>query len=166
LILNIIKDIINFDQIQKKWHIIEMIGSNKANETLSDLLDKSPFSCVLGDILRIACYEAGGKPGMIVHPAFDKKGNLIYTIMKFNHEVGEVLRQNGAFLAVDVNRKSVKDAIQQDSSIVMEKIEELFEITSNLNLETDLGWYSANSENEMEVFTLFRELTELIIGVK
>lgn len=143
-----------------------MIGSNKANETLSDLLDKSPFSCVLGDILRIACYEAAGKRGMIVHPAFDKKGDLIYTIMMFNHEIGEVLRANGAFLAVDMNRKSVREAIQKDPSILMEKIEEIFEITSNLNLETDLSRYSVNSENEMEVFTLFRELTELIIGVK
>ena len=70
------------------------------------------------------------------------------------------------FLAVDVNRKSVKDAIQKDPSIIMEKIEELFEINSNLNLETNLSRYSVNSENETEVFTLFRELTELIIGVK
>jgi hypothetical protein len=143
-----------------------MIGSNKANETLSDLLDKSPFSCVLGDILRIACYEAAGKPGMIVHPVFDKKGNLVYTIMKFNREVGEVLRQNGAFLAVDVNRKSVKEEIQKDPSVVLEKIEELFEITSNLNLKTDLDRYSVNSENEMDVYTLFRDLVELIIEAK
>ena len=70
------------------------------------------------------------------------------------------------FEEVSINELENQTEEDHNKEELEEKIEELFEITSNLNLETDLGWYLANSENEMEVFTLFRELTELIIGVK
>ncbi|MFX1507081.1 MAG: hypothetical protein ACFFDC_13380, partial [Promethearchaeota archaeon] len=87
-------------------------------------------------------------------------------IMKFDREVGKVLSQSEAFFTVDMNRKGVKEVIQKNPSILMEKIEELFDIPINMNPETDLSRYSVNSENEMEVFALFRELIEVIIRVK
>lgn len=146
--------------------IIEMIGTNKANETLSDLIDKGPFSSALGDILRIACYEAAGKPGMVVHPSFDKIGSLIYTIMKFDRGVGKVLSQKGAYLAVDMNRKSVKGVLQNNPSTLMEQFEKIFNITKNMNLGIDLQRFSVDSECEKDVFTLFRELVEIILKVK
>jgi hypothetical protein len=88
--------------------VVEMIGYYKGNETISDLMGKGPFSSVLGDTLRIACYGATGKPGMVAHSSINKDGDLVYPLMIFDQTVTDALRHHGAQLAIDINRKKLE----------------------------------------------------------
>jgi hypothetical protein len=144
--------------------IVEMIGYYKGNETLSDLMEKGPFSSVLGDTLRIACYGVAGKPGMVVHASINKAGDLEYTLMIYDQVATDALRQHGAQLAIDINRKKVKGLLSEEKQSFMEQLKKIFKITSNIDFGPDLHRFSVDSTDIMCIFTVFRELVEIILN--
>lgn len=143
--------------------IVEMIGYYKGNETLSDLMEKGPFSSVLGDTLRIACYGAAGKPGMVAHASINKAGDLEYMLMIYDQVATNALRQHGAQLAIDINRKKVKGLLSEGKQTFIEQLKKIFKMTSNIDFGPDLHRYSVDSSDVMCIFAVFRELVEIIL---
>ncbi len=141
--------------------IVEMVGSNKG-QLLKDSM-KNPMSNVIGDMLRIACYRALGKPGMITYVHYDNSGNLNYSIIAFNKRVGKVLREAGAYLAVDINRPQVRRLYQESHEQVIKQFEKVFKIMPNLDPNADLLRYAVSEGDEIYIYDQFLKLISIIL---
>ncbi|MFW9904740.1 MAG: hypothetical protein ACFFFH_10435 [Candidatus Thorarchaeota archaeon] len=144
--------------------IIEMIGNAKGNYRNVNLINHgSPFNSVIADMLRVACYNAAGKSGMVVYGHFRKTGNLIYTIIVFNKETVDKLRYEGANLAVDMSRPRVRNLLQDGHHVIMDQLQKVFKIPSDLDLGPNLLKFSLDSATNDELFGLFLKLIKLIL---
>lgn len=142
--------------------IVEMVGTNKG-QLLQDS-KKNPFSNVIGDILRIACYRALEKPGIITYVHYDSLGNLNYTIISFNKRVGKALREAGAYLAVDINRPQVRRLYQKSQKQVINQFEKVFKIKPNLDPIVDLQKYAIDGADVTNIYEQFLKLVNIILG--
>ncbi len=139
-----------------------MVGTSKGQ--LPNDYARAPFSTVIGDLLRIACYRAMNKPGMVVYTHFDKSGNLRYTIIYFQNQIGELLREKGAHIAVDINRPQVRKLIQRDKRQLIDQINKNFKIKLEINNDIDLKKF-LNKENSLaQIYAEFYKLVKIIIG--
>ncbi|MFX1517035.1 MAG: hypothetical protein ACFFC6_12105 [Promethearchaeota archaeon] len=145
--------------------IIEMIGNAKGNYRNVNLINHgSPFNSVIADMLRVACYYAAGIPGMVVYGHFRKKGNFIYTIIVFNkEETVDKLRYEGANMAVDMSRPRVRNLLQDGHRAIMDQLQKVFKIPSDLDLGPNLLKFSLDSATNDELFGLFLKLIKIIL---
>ncbi|MFW9903115.1 MAG: hypothetical protein ACFFFH_02175 [Candidatus Thorarchaeota archaeon] len=141
--------------------IVEMVGTNKGN-LLQDSM-KNPLSNVIGDILRIACYGAFEKPGIITYVHYDNNGNLNYTIISFDKKVGKALRKAGAYLAVDINRPQVRKLYQKSQKLLINQLEKVFKIQPNLDPTANLQKFAIDGAERSRIYKQFLELIRIIL---
>ena len=147
--------------------IVEMIGNTKGNyRNVNFVSHGSPFNSVIADMLRVACYNASGKPGMVVYGHFRKKGNFVYTIVVFSQETADKLRYEGANLAIDMNRPRVRNLLHDGPYTIMDQLQKVFKIPSDLDLGPNLLKFSIDSGTNDELFGLFLKITKIILGKK
>lgn len=142
--------------------IVEMIGTQKG-QLLGDY-GRSPLSTVIGDLLRIGSYRALNKPGMVVYVYYDKKGSLNYSIITFNEQIGNILRNFGVYLAVDINRPQIRKLIERNQLEISKQFEKVFKIFPDLNFETKLWDFMSNKTSNEEIFIIFFKLIKIIIN--
>ncbi len=144
--------------------IVEIIGNAKGNyRNVNSINHGSPFNSVIADMLRVACYNAAGKPGMVVYGHFRKQGNFIYTIIVFSKETAAKLRYMGANLAVDMSRPRVRNLLQNGHYAIMNQLQKVFNIPSEFDLGPNLLKYSLDSATNDELFGLFLKLIKMIV---
>jgi hypothetical protein len=141
--------------------IIEMVGNNKGNRHV--LHNNSPFNSVIADLLRIACYDAIGKPGIVVYPHFSKSGVLIFTIIKFDEKVRKRLKKAGASIAVDINRPRVRKLLFDNENAIINHLREVFKLTKDMKLGSNLLRYSRDSISSDDLWYQFLALINIIL---
>lgn len=141
--------------------IVEMVGTSKGQ--LPNDYASTPFSTVIGDLLRIACYRAMNKPGMVVYTHYDNSGNLRYTIIYFQNHIGELLREKGAHIAVDINRPQVRKLIQRDIGYLINQINKNFNIKLEINNDIDLKKFLSKESSLTQIYAEFFKLIMIII---
>ena len=145
--------------------IVEMIGNAKGNyRNVNYITHGSPFNSVIADMLRVACYTAAGKPGMVVYGHFNKTGKLIYTIIVFSKKSADKLSKEGANLAVDMSRPRVRKLLQDGHFRIMDQLKKVFKIPSELNLGPNLLKFSIDSFTNDELLELFLKLIKIILN--
>lgn len=142
--------------------IVEMVGTRKGQ--LPSDYARAPFSTVIGDILRIACFRAMNKPGMVVYTHYDNLGNLKYTIIYFQNHIGELLRKKGAHIAVDINRPLVRNLIQRDKRQIIDKMNKNFNIQLDIQYNIDLNKYLSKDSSLEQIYSEFYKIVNIIIG--
>ncbi len=145
--------------------IVVMIGNAKGNyRNVNSINHGSPFNSVIADMLRVACYNAAGKPGIVVYGHFRKKGDFLYTIILFSKETANKLRYEGANLAVDMSRPHVRNLLQDGHYTIMDQFQKVFKILSDLDLGSNLQKFSLDSATNDELFGLFLKLIKIILS--
>lgn len=145
---------------------VEMTGLNKSKQSYAYLISSSPFSSVIGDLLRIACNGAAGKPGLVVFGQVDITGDIVYTIVKFDDFVISRLKNAGTHFAVDINRPKVKMILNEGILHVKNRLKKVFYDISTLDLRTDLYKFSLESPTNLELYHLFYNLVKICLNIK
>lgn len=145
--------------------IIEIIGQNKGKQSEVYLETQSAYSTIIADLIRIACIGGAGKQGIVVYGQIDKKGNLVYTIIRFDKHVINKLKEAGAQLAIELNRPKVRKLLQSKNKQLHTILESVFYDTSTLDFNTNLDKFLTKSSTNLELYRLFYTLIKVILGV-
>ena len=145
--------------------IVEIIGNTKGNKGIASSFEwETPFRSVLGDMLRVACYNAAGKSGIIVMPRF-KVRKLVYTVIKFDQVVKDRLRRVDAKLAVDMSRPQARNLLlEKGHSGIFNQLKKVFKKPSDIDLGSNLLKFSLRSVTNDDLLVHFEKLIRIILN--